>query len=240
MTAPAPSTTTITTGDGEMPASLWLPEGGSGPGLVLVQEIFGIGDYIRSRAQDLADLGYVVLAPEVYWRLATQVVDPDAGDELQQALGLAQQVDWDKAVTDVAAALTHLRGMLEVTGGSGLIGFCFGGGLAFNVAAVAEPDALVSYYGSALPSLTGLAPQVTAPSLHHFGLEDSYVDVTAQEAIRSAVEPQGAQVETYTGAGHAFDNPNPMFFHADASAAAWRSTVGFLARQLPAGEGHGS
>ncbi|MCW2809550.1 MAG: dienelactone hydrolase family protein [Friedmanniella sp.] len=235
MTTPEPTTTTIETADGPMPAHLWRPEGGSGPGLVLVQEIFGVSGYIRRRAQDLAELGYVVLAPEVYWRLDTQVIDPDAGDELEQALGLAQQVDWDTAVADVAAALVHLQGMVEVTGGAGLIGFCFGGGLAFNVAAVTEPAVLVSYYGSALPSLTGLAPQVRTPSLHHFGLEDSYVDVAAQEAIRTAVEPQGAQVETYAGAGHAFDNPNPMFFHAQASEAAWRRTVAFLAERLPVG-----
>lgn len=229
----------VPTADGLMPAHLWLPATGSGPGLLLLQEIFGISAYVERRAQDLADLGYVVLAPEIFWRLGqTRVLE--GPQMLDEAMGLMGNLNWESAVVDAGLAFEVLSNHPEVIGEAGSIGFCFGGGLAFNVAAVADPDALVSYYGSALPSLTGLAPQVTAPSLHHFGLEDSYVDVTAQEAIRSAVEPQGAQVETYAGAGHAFDNPNPMFFHADASAAAWRSTVGFLARQLPAGEGHGS
>jgi carboxymethylenebutenolidase len=121
-----------------------------------------------------------------------------------------------------------------VDGGVGLLGFCFGGGLAFHVAAVTPVDVLVSYYGSALPGLLGLADQVTVPSLHHFGTADAYISAEAQEQIRAAVTANGARFETYEGAGHAFDNPGPMFHHAAASAAAWATTVQFLAEHLGA------
>ncbi len=228
---PAAETVTVQTADGPMPAQLWRPVGGSGPGVVVVQEIFGVSDYIRSRAADLAALGYVVLAPEVYWRLPDATIEED-GDVLGQAMGLVQQVDWPTAVADVALAVEHLRGMLEVEGGVGLLGFCFGGGLAFNVAAVEPVDVLVSYYGSALGDLLGLADRVTTPSLHHFGDEDAYVPTATQDAIRRAVTAHGARFESYPGAGHAFDNPAPMFHHPDAAAAAWPSTVRFLAEHL--------
>jgi carboxymethylenebutenolidase len=123
--------------------------------------------------------------------------------------------------------------MIEVTGGVGVVGFCFGGGLAFNVAADDEPDAVVSYYGSALPQLLDRAADVTAPSLHHFGLADAFLPVEVVRTIQAAVTPVGARFETYEGANHAFDNPSPMFHHRAASEAAWGVTARFLAEVLP-------
>ena len=227
-----PEPISVDTADGPMPALLWRPPAGTGPGLVLVQEIFGVSDYVRDRGADLAGLGYVVCAPEVYWRLDDATIDP-AEDVLGQAMALVQQVDWDTAVADVSAALTQLRNRAEVTGGAGLVGFCFGGGLAFAVAAQTEPDVLVSYYGSALPGLLELAGQVDAPSLHHFGLSDDYIPPDQVDRIRAAVTRPGVWFETYPGAGHAFDNPDPMFHHPEASAAAWATTARFLAQKLP-------
>ncbi|HEY5820866.1 MAG TPA: dienelactone hydrolase family protein [Propionibacteriaceae bacterium] len=235
MTVAEPQLIEIETPDGPMSAHLWLPPTRTGPGLVLVQEIFGVSSYIRQRARDLAELGYVVCAPEVYWRLDTQQVDETRDDVLDQAMGLAQQVSWPDAVADVQLAVAHLRGRIEVSGGVGLIGFCFGGGLAFNVAAVEPVDALVSYYGSSLGSLTDLAGAVQAPSLHHFGLADAFIPAETIETVRLAVTAHGARFETYPGANHAFDNPSPAFYHPEASAAAWDTTTRFLGEHLPLG-----
>ena len=230
---PAAQLIDIQTPDGPMPARVWLPPRRTGPGLLLVQEIFGVSDYIEGRATDLAELGYVVCAPEVYWRLGVSKVDESSADALAVGMDLAQRLDWDQAVADVTLALSHLRGMIEVTGGAGLIGFCFGGGLAFNVAAVSDPDVLISYYGSALGQLLPLAGRVTAPSLHHFGRSDDFIPESTQDEIRAAVTPHGARFETYEGANHAFDNPMPAFHHPEASAAAWATTTQFLAEFLP-------
>lgn len=228
------SVVTVPTEDGDMPAHLWLPPSGSGPGIVLLQEIFGVSEYIRSRGAELAELGYVVLAPEIYWRLDGSV-DESRPDFMDQATALLQQVDWGVAVSDAVAALDALRGRPEVSGGVGVMGFCFGGGLAFNVAAVADVAVLVAYYGSALPGLLHLADRVAAPSLHHFGTADTYIPLPKVEEIRSAVE--GPEVEFYLheGAGHAFDNPHPMFLHEPARLDAWRRTTEFLHRRLPVG-----
>lgn len=239
---------TIDTGDGAMPAQLWRPAAGIGPGLVLVHEIFGISDYIQSRGRDLAALGYLVCAPEVYWRLDDREIDESRADVLQQAISVAQRIDWPTAVSDLQAALSHVRGMIEVEGGVGLLGFCFGGGLAFNVAAQSPADALVSYYGSALPELLGVLPfdpsdvtltvidpaRVTTPSLHHWGLADSFIDRPVVEQVCARLEAQpDVTVETYEGGGHAFDNDDFMFYDADLAALAWQRTLAFLSDRLP-------
>ncbi|WP_353950048.1 dienelactone hydrolase family protein [Knoellia sp. S7-12] len=219
-----------------IPVDLLLPEAGGGPGIVLFQEIFGVTDYIRSRAQDLADLGYVVLVPHFYGRLGDPVIE-EGGAGLPQAMGLLEELDWPGAVEDGVAALDALRDHPAVSGGVGLLGFCFGGGLAYNVAAVADskPDALVSYYGSALPSLLGLAPDVTTPSLHHFGDSDDYIPMDTVREIEQAVTAGHDDVTfvTHPGADHAFDNPSPMFHHEGASQEAWAKTVAWLREHLP-------
>lgn len=201
----------------------------------MVQEIFGVSPYIQQRSSDLAALGYVVLAPELYWRLDDYTVDESRDDVLSQGMALAGRTDWDTAVSDVRAALVQLRTWPQVNGGVGLIGFCYGGGLAFNVAALEEPDVLVSYYGSALPGLMGMADQVTAPSLHHFGTADAFIPAEDVQRIRETVTARpNTTFELHEGANHAFDNHTmATLYHAGASAAAWRTTVDFLARELP-------
>jgi carboxymethylenebutenolidase len=241
MTAGSLQTIDITCDDGIMPARLWHPPAGSGPAVVVFQEIFGVTDYIQGRCRDLAELGYVVCAPEIYWRQGHDLQIDDGPEALQEAMALVRRLDWPSAVRDGVAALEHVRGLIEVTGRLGLLGFCFGGGLAFNVAAEDPPDALVSYYGSALPDLLHLADDISGPSLHHFGLADAFIPVETVEEIEAAVRrsPQ-ARFETYEGAGHAFDNPNPIFHHADASQAAWGVTIRFLRDTLGGADGGGT
>lgn len=229
----------IHTDGGEAPAHLWLPPGGTGPGIALIQEIFGVSAYVERRARQLADLGYVVLAPEIYWRLGPTATEPLEGtDALQAGMALAGEVDWGAAISDGAATVRALREREEVVGGVGLVGFCFGGGLAFDVAASLEADgrpidALVSYYGSALPGIVDHT-SVRAPSLHHFGLADDFIPVETVRHIESVLTRQsGTTFLTYEGANHAFDNDDQPWFHARASEVAWSETVGFLADRLP-------
>jgi carboxymethylenebutenolidase len=234
----------ITTPDGDMPAHVWRPEAGQGPGILLIQEIFGISRYIERRAQDLADLGYVVVAPELFWRLGVSRVD-EGPDSIEKAFGLLHRLDWASAVQDAERTLDALAELPEVSGGVGIVGFCLGGGLGFNVAAGRSPDVLVSYYGSGLPELLGLAPpepgvpvldpaSVTAASLHHFGLADSFLSRPTVEKIRDTLNAfDQVDFETYEGADHAFDNDDFHLYDADASALAWKRTAEFLRTRLP-------
>ncbi len=235
MSRPTSQHVTVPSDAGEMPAHLWVPRSGSGPGLLLLQEIFGVSPYIQRRGADLAEAGYVVLAPELYWRLGEGALDESQPGVIDEAMARAGRLDWPTTVQDAVTALEHLRSHPEVTGGTGVIGFCFGGGLAFNVAAVDAPDVLVSYYGSSIPDLLDLAPQVTAPSLHHFGTADDYLDADTVERVRAAVTAGDGTVEfeLYDGANHAFDNSDFALHHPEASALAWKRTLVFLARELP-------
>jgi carboxymethylenebutenolidase len=222
----------IDTGTGLMPVHLWEPAHGTGPGILLLQEIFGVSDYIQQRAADLAELGYFVLAPELYWRLDDTGLDESAPDLLERAVAVVGRLDWDTAVSDSVAALEYLRGRDQ---GVGVVGFCFGGGLGYNVAAVSPPDVLVSYYGSALPGLLELT--VDAVSLHHFGDADAYLAPDVVDQIVKAVDTPENEIYRYPGAGHAFDNPLPAFHHAEASALAWQRTTAFLSLHLPTERG---
>src|SRR5699024_8462682 len=182
---------------------------------------------IRHRAADLAKAGYVVYVPELYHRITDE---PVGEEDLERGMELAGQLPWNEALTDARAALDALRTADAVTGGVAIVGFCYGGGVAFNLAARTDPDALVSYYGSGLPSLLSLAPEVTAPTLHHFGTDDAYIVATTVEEIRQEVTgDERTRFFTYDGAGHAFDNPSPLFHHPQASATAWQRTLDFLA-----------
>lgn len=223
----------IPVGGGDLPADLWLPTSGHGPGIVLVQEIFGLSPYIHRRAADLAAAGYVVLAPRFYWRLGAEAV-PDGPHMLDEGLALVTQIDWPAAVSDGIAAIGWLRARPEVERGVGLVGFCFGGGLAYHIAAESDADCLVSYYGSALPGLVDTVPPVAVPSLHHFGEADAYIDAAAVERIRRIVQSEPAcEFHTYPGADHAFDNSDFVLYHEGASRLAWERTVEFLHRVLP-------
>lgn len=229
---------TVAVEDGDLPVQVFLPAAGSGPGVVLFQEIFGVTDYIRSRARDLADLGYVVLVPDSYWRLGSPVIS-EGMDGLEEAMGASGRLDQDQTVADAVAATGHLAQRPEVTGRTGLVGFCFGGGLAWATAArLADqdeaPDALVAYYGSQIPTLLDLASRIRSPQLHHWGNADQFIPAEGVDAVEQAVAAaDDATFCRYDGAGHAFDNPSPDFHHAEASARAWPVTTQWLAARLP-------
>jgi len=228
--------TQVTAGDGvAFDALLATPDSGTGPGLVLFQEIFGVGPYIEAVAERLTGLGYVVLAPDLFWRIEPNLVLPHDEGGLVKAMETAQQFDPEAGLADCDAALAHVRSLPEVTGGAGVIGFCFGGTLAFQVAARSSPDAAVSYYGSGVPDSLALADRITCPLLLHFGGDDPYLPAEQVEAVRLALAGRaGVELHVHEGAGHAFDNHEaPAFHQPDAAATAWAQTTDFLRRTLP-------
>lgn len=194
----------ITTHDGgPMPAYVALPASGRGPGIVVLQEIFGVTDYIKQRTRDLTGLGYIAVAPHLYWRLGSDVQLPENTTEgLQQAFGYLQRLDEAQAVDDAAAALEHLRQMPETSGRAGTLGFCMGGRLAFKLAIAAEPDAVVSYYGSGIGAELDKADQVHAPILFEFGEADQYLTLDEANRIREAFASRSnAEVYMHPGRG---------------------------------------
>jgi carboxymethylenebutenolidase len=215
-------------------AHVALPDAGNGPGIVLLQEIFGVNDYVEDAARRLAELGYVVLAPELYWR-----TDPGlrlGPDEMPQAFAAAQRLVHNTAVHDAIAALATLRDLPEVAGKpAGVLGFCLGGTLAWQVAANGDPDTAVCYYGSGIPGFLEDADEIACPVLLHFGGADPYIPSEDVDAVAAMAASHGAiECHVHEGAGHAFDNSfAPQFTNPPAAAAAWEITKDFLARTLP-------
>ncbi len=224
-------------GSGSFTCHVAVPDAGSGPGVVVVHEIFGVNDYVTAACRRLADLGYVALAPDLFWRIAPGLALPHDEDGLARAMENVQRFDGELAVGDAAAALDHLRSLPEVRGGVGVLGFCLGGTLAYLVAATASPDAAVSYYGSGVADALDAADGISCPVLLHFGDDDAYIPRERIEAVRSALgdRPQ-IDVVVHEGAGHAFDNHlAPAFHQPDAAERAWRRTTEFLQEALPPG-----
>ena len=225
----------MTIGDaGAMPLHLWLPDAGRGPGILLLQEIFGVGSYIRAVGERLAAAGYVVGAPEVFWRFAPgwEADHDEAG--LAASFEQAGKLDREQAVADCVVACAHLGGLAEVTGPPGVLGFCLGGTLAYGVAVAGDPSVCVSYYGSGVPDMVDRLDEVGCPTLFRFGRDDPFIPADGVEAVAAATAGRPALVLNVEAAGHAFDNhDNPMFYEEAAARAAWSKTMAFLAEHLP-------
>jgi carboxymethylenebutenolidase len=214
---------------------LWTPETPPKAAILLIQEIFGVGPYIRAVAERLADLGYLVGAPDVFWRFAPgwQAGHDEAG--LHESIAKAQQLDISVAIGDCLAALEVLGTQPGVAAAPGVIGFCLGGTLAWGVAAEGEPSACVSYYGSGVPSMIEMIEDVHCPTLFHFGNADAFLPNEGVDIIAAAIAGRPQFVINVEAAGHAFDNhESEMFYNEAAANAAWTKTVAFLATHLPA------
>ncbi|HEY7144754.1 MAG TPA: dienelactone hydrolase family protein [Streptosporangiaceae bacterium] len=225
----------VQTTEGSFDLPVWLPASPAGPGLLLIQEIFGVSDYIRAVAQDLAGLGYVVAAPDLFWRLKPghDAVHDEAG--LAESLELGQRFDFGQGVADSAAALLVLAGLPETEGGTGVIGFCLGGSIAYVLAARPDLTAAVSFYGSAVPGDLALLEQIEIPLQFHFGGADPYITRDqVREVEQASAGRRNVEIHVEEDAGHAFHNRMAPMFHVPAPAArAWQRTEEFLRHHLP-------
>src|SRR4051794_11182586 len=227
--------TTIAMPDGgEMGAHVVLPEGGSGPGVLVLMEIFGVGPYIRRACERVAELGYVAMAPDLYRRIDPGVEIDHTEEGIARAMQKVQELDGEGAVADAAVALDALRARPEVAGPVGVVGFCLGGRLAFGLGAAADPDAIVCYYGSGIADSLDAADAITCPALFHYGGADPYIPRSDAEKVGAVVASRpGWEIAIQEDGGHAFDNHDaPMFYRPEAAARAWELTRSFLARTL--------
>lgn len=225
-------------GAGAVPAFVATPPSGSGPGMLLLHEIFGITGYVRRRAIRLAELGYVTVVPELFWRFGHGIeIDEADDDALERGLDYRKRLDFPAAVDDAVTVLEHMRSMPNVFRRNGVIGFCLGAGIAFGVAAHAAPATAVCYYGSDIAAQLGRASDVRCPVLFHWGGDDDYVPEQTRAAVAAAFKDRhDVETHIHPGASHAFDNDtSPLFSRPAQAAEAWQVTEEFLARTLPVG-----
>jgi carboxymethylenebutenolidase len=216
-------------GGGDFEGYLALPESRSGPGLVLAQEIFGVNQHMREVADLFAEEGYAVLAPDLFWRLNSGVELGYEGVDLDSAFSFHERFGIDQGVHDLSDAIRTLRARPECNGKMAVLGFDLGGRLAYLAAARLKIDAAVCYYGLELERHLEEARSVHCPIIFHFGAEDGYTPPAVRDAVRGAFAGRGdAEIYTYGGADHGFNNPSRGAYNRLASALAHSRTIGFL------------
>ncbi len=209
------------------------PAAARGPGVVVLQEIFGINDNIRTVCDLLAAAGYAAVAPDLFWRQEPGVVlEPAVESDRARATELMKGLDQQRAVEDVLAAAAMLRTAAGASGRIGVVGYCLGGKLAYLAAARPGIDAAVSYYGVAIQGSLDTASEIGCPLLLHIADEDHLCPPDAQAAIKAALTPLGAEILHYPGVGHAFARHNSPARDEPSAERADRATLDFLARRL--------
>ncbi len=210
---------------------LAMPSSGSGPGVVVIQEWWGLVPHIEDVADRFATEGFVALAPDLYHGTKVPPGEPDEAGKQMMAMRL------DQAGRDLSGAVDEVRG--RASGDKvGVVGFCMGGGLAL-VLACQRPDAIkacVSFYGAiAWPDANPDYSKLAGPVLVHVAERDEWLSPEAARALESQLRQLGKQVEVhvYPGAEHAFFNDTrPEVHHAKASSQAWSRTLDFFRANL--------
>ena len=212
---------------------LSLPPTGSGPGIVLVQEIWGVNEHIRAVADQFALAGYVVLAPDVFWRIAPRIELAYDEPGNAKAFEYYGKVDKPQAALDLADAAAHLRKHPAVSGKVAAVGYCLGGQLAYRMGALGAVDAAIAYYGGGIDQILALAEKVTQPILFHHGVEDSHITPDKVAAIKLAfVGKTNAEFFDYEGVGHAFNSWGRPVYNQHAAALAHGRSLIFLSAHL--------
>ena len=217
---------------GTAPGYLAVPESGTGPGVVVLQEWWGLDDSVRRMVDRFAEEGFVALAPDLYRGETTE--QPSEAEQKMMAMSM------DQAEKDMRGAVDYLTEHEAYDGsGIGSVGFCLGGGLAVWAATANDKvDAVVSYY-YVLPHGKPDFSKVNAPVLGHFGTNDDFVSVEDAKALEKELNDAGADAkfEFYEGAGHAFAGDHNRIGTYDEGKAkeAWNKTIDFLKRHLSRG-----
>jgi carboxymethylenebutenolidase len=229
------SNLTIDTPDGPMPTYLATPDGSVKGAIVVIQEAFGVTSHIEEVTRRLARAGWWAIAPSLFHRQGSPVLDYTQIDKVGPIMG---QVTAEGIVQDLDAGFDFLDSEGFPAARSGIVGFCMGGGVALIAGTLRPLGAAVTYYGGGVtqgrfgfPPLTDMAPTLTSPWLGHFGDLDKGIPVDQVEALRAATG--GAPVETeihrYADGDHGFNcDDRPTVFNPDVAALAWQRTLAWF------------
>ncbi|HEY7715210.1 MAG TPA: dienelactone hydrolase family protein [Candidatus Binatia bacterium] len=233
------STVQLNTSDGKMDAYVAQPKDrGSYPGIVVIQEAFGVNDHIKKVTERIAAEGYVAVAPDIFHRESERIIPYS---DMAKAIATLQRVQDAKAMEDVGAAIAHLKSQSNVKSGSiGVIGFCMGGRLTYLAAAHHANDikAAVPYYGGGIPmgnpsplSRTG---EIKCPMYLFFGAKDQLIPMDHVNQIKAELTSKNVpfHMEVYPEAGHGFNCDDRGSYHEASAKDAWEKAKSFFARHL--------
>ncbi len=217
---------------GDFNGYLAMPASGTGPGVVVIQEIFGVNHDVRAKADAWAAQGYVALAPDLFWRQQANVQMNTLDDaEWKRAFSLYQGFNFDTGVADLQATISMLRS--KSTGKVGTVGFCLGGALAYLCAVNSDADANVGYYGVGIESLLEGAAKISKPLILHIATADTFVLPEAQAKIHAALEANPfVTLYDYADQHHAFSRIGGDHYDAASATLAHQRTADLFAKTL--------
>ncbi len=216
----------ITAADGHrLDAYIARPTGNVQGGLVIAQEMYGLTDYLKATCEFYASRGFLTIAPALYDRMQSDLVLPYDRANHDRAQAIYKNWNWDTALDDLDAG----KAVVSEAGKVGLVGFCWGGTLAWLAACRRNYDAAIAYYGSMMPDFAN--EQARCPVIAIIGSEDGTLRPQRIEQFRQA-QPE-IPVHIYEGARHGFDNESRVDrYHEHACREARALTVSFLNQHL--------
>ena len=221
---------------GSFTAYLATPKSGKGPGVVVIQEIFGVNKVMRDITDGLAAQGYTAICPDLFWRIEPGIQITDKTEaEWKRAFELFNAFNVEKGVEDLKATLATLRQHPSCTGKVGAVGYCLGGKLAYLMAARSDADCSVGYYGVGIQDLLGEAKSIRKPLMLHIAEKDEYTPPPAQEKIKAGLKDNPhVTLHSYPGMDHAFARVGGQHYDKAAADLANRRTAEFFQRHLGA------
>ncbi len=225
----------ITSKNGTFDGYLALPDSdGPRPGVIVIQEVFGVNSHIQDVTRRVAEAGYPALAPDMFWPLQPGF-DVGYGEaDLEQARGLMGQMNVDTAVEDVAGAIEALNARPETDAGkTGVVGFCWGGLMTYLVACRLNPTCAASYYGGRIVQFIDEAANMNNPVMFHLGEQDASIPMEQVEQIKATVAGKsGVVVHTYPEAQHGFHCDMRGSYDEASAKQAWQRTTEFFRQHL--------
>lgn len=220
--------------DGAFAAYIVRPASLPAPAVVVLQELFGVNADIRKHCEVLAGLGYIAVAPDLFWRQEPGVdLDVRSDADWQHGLRLYQAYDREAGVIDIERTVTTAAELPDGTGKVAVLGYCLGAMMGFLVAARSKVDAVVWYHGGDTEKYLDETGGIQAPMVMHLAGQDEFISGPAQTAIKAAVAGKpNVAVYSYADQHHGFTRVNGAHYDAAAAALANGRTHDFLKREL--------
>ncbi len=225
---------TIEGRDGKFAAYVARPKTLPAPAVVVLQELFGVNADIRKTCDELAEQGFLAVAPDLFWRQEPGVdLSVTSETDWQHGLRLYQAYDRDAGAKDVKDTVNAVAKLPGCTGKVAVLGYCLGALMVFLAAVRYGVDAAVAYHGGDTEKYLGEVDGLHAPLLMHLAEEDEFISKPAQAAIKTALASKpNATVYSYPGQNHAFSRHGGAHYNAEAATLAHLRTTEFLHQQL--------